>query len=235
MPLNILHETDEFIVIDKPAGLRSVPARGSDRDRALRDSVESRVQDMFTLYEIPVIVHRLDMDTSGLMVVALTREAHRTLSRQFMQRKTAKTYTAVLLGVVEQEEGAIDLPLLVDWPNRPRHHVDFANGKHARTLYRVEEQSPERARVSFRPITGRTHQLRVHACTPRCLVDAAPPTEYTHRCAWPCRGGLGAPIAGDTLYASGIGADRLLLHADMLAFWSPSKGDWLKFTSPAPF
>ncbi|MFI4898683.1 MAG: RluA family pseudouridine synthase [Phycisphaerales bacterium JB059] len=234
-PLNILHETDDLLVIDKPAGLRAVPARGANRDLALRDSVESRVQDMFTLYDTPVIVHRLDMDTSGLMVVALTREAHRALSRQFMHRKTAKTYAALLLGDVHDDEGAIDLPLLVDWPNRPRQHPDFTNGKPARTLYRVLERDADRTRVAFRPVTGRTHQLRVHSATPRCLTDTPLPAEHTHRCAWPCRGGLGAPIAGATLYAQGAGADRLCLHADMLAFWSPTSGDWLKFESPAPF
>ncbi len=235
MPLNILHETDEFIVIDKPAGLRSIPAKGWQDDPSRHDSVEVRVQTMFSVYDCPIMVHRLDMDTSGIMVVALTRNAHRSLSRQFMLRKTAKTYTAELLGELESDEGAVDLPLIVDWPNRPRHHANFRLGKPARTLYRVLERSPGRTRVSFRPVTGRTHQLRVHAATPRCLVESPPPDEHTHRCAWPCRGGLGAPIAGDTLYAQGVGADRLRLHADMLAFWSLSGGDWLKFTSPAPF
>lgn len=235
-PLNIIHECEDFIVIDKPSGLRSVPARGWREDPSRKDSVEIRVQDMFSLYDdTPIIVHRLDMDTSGIMVVALTRLAHRALSRQFMHRKTAKTYTALLLGEVEQDEGAIDLPLLVDWPNRPRHCPNFKEGKPARTLFRVSDRSNGRTRVSFRPITGRTHQLRVHAAAPRCLVDAPMPDGHAQRCAWPCRGGLGAPIAGDTLYAQGTGADRLCLHADMLAFFAPDSGQWLKFESPAPF
>ena len=235
-PLNIICEREDFIVIDKPAGLRSVPARGWREDPARKDSVEIRVQDMFSIYDdTPTIVHRLDMDTSGLMVVALNRLAHRALSRQFMHRKTAKTYTAELLGEVDRDEGSIDLPLLVDWPNRPRHRPDFREGKPARTLYRVTGRAAGRTRVSFRPITGRTHQLRVHAATPRCLVDVPPPEDHARRCAWPCRGGLGAPIAGDTLYAQGAGADRLRLHADMLAFFDPDSGQWLKFESPAPF
>ncbi len=234
-PLNILHECDDFIVIDKPAGLRSIPAKGWQDDPARKDSVEIRAQDMFSVYDCPIIVHRLDMDTSGIMLVALNRNAHRALSRQFMHRKTAKTYTAELLGDIEHDEGAIDLPLIVDWPNRPRQHANFRLGKPARTLYRVTQRRNGRTRVSFRPVTGRTHQLRVHAATRRCLVDAPPPDVYTHRCAWPCRGGLGAPIAGDTLYAGGVGADRLLLHADMLAFFAPEDGQWLKFHSPAPF
>jgi len=198
---------------------------------------------MFPEADGPITVHRLDMETSGLLVVGLTRDAHRTLSRQFMHRKVGKTYAAVLSGRVQGDEGSIDLPLIVDWPRRPRQKVDFGEGKVARTLYRVKgrEHAGGRpvTRVEFRPMTGRSHQLRVHASTPRCLLagsglaDEPPPGPY--RCAWPARGGLGCPVLGDSLYGDVRAAERLLLHADSLAFWEPGSGAWVKFESPAPF
>jgi tRNA pseudouridine32 synthase/23S rRNA pseudouridine746 synthase len=213
--LCIWHASPAYAVIEKPAGLHSVPGRGPHK----QDSVASRAVVAFPDARGSIIVHRLDLETSGLMVIARTSVAHRALSRQFMHRKTGKTYEAVLDGLVDADEGAVDLPLGVDWPNRPRQKVDRERGRAARTLYRVlaRDRAQRRTRVQFRPITGRTHQLRVHAATPRSA------------------GGLGCPIVGDTLYGSPEGADRLLLHADHLAFWAPDSSDWVKFRSPPPF
>jgi tRNA pseudouridine32 synthase/23S rRNA pseudouridine746 synthase len=211
--LDIVHRGDAFVVVDKPSGVHSVPGRGPDK----QDSISTRVRAAFPEADGPISVHRLDLDTSGLMVLALTRDAHRALSRQFMNRKPGKSYAAILDGVVEPERGAIDLPLIVDWPNRPRQMVCYERGRAARTLYTVTGRDGDRTRVEFRPITGRSHQLRVHAATPR---DA---------------GGLGAPIAGDSLYGDADSAPRLLLHAERLAFWDPTTHEWVKFESPPPF
>ena len=207
---------EDFAVVDKPAGLLSVPGRGADKSVC----VESLARLTFPHADGPLIVHRLDMETSGLMVLALDREAHRALSRQFIHRKVGKSYIALLDGLVEGDEGAIDLPLIVDWPNRPRQIVDHQRGKPSRTLWRVIDRDDlhGRTRIEFRPMTGRTHQLRVHAATPR---------EH---------GGLGCPILGDSLYGDSARAPRLMLHANHLAFWQPaSRSTWLKFTSDPPF
>ena len=207
---------DDFAVVEKPAGLLSVPGRGEGKSLC----VESLARAAFADADGPLIVHRLDMETSGLMVLGLDREAHRALSRQFIHRKVGKTYVALLDGIVECDEGAIDLPLVVDWPNRPRQIVDAKRGKPSRTLWRVvdRDQAADVTRVEFRPMTGRTHQLRVHAATPRA------------------QGGLGCPILGDSLYGDHDSARRLMLHANHLAFWQPSvKSAWLKFTSEPPF
>lgn len=222
-----------YAVINKPEGLPSVPTR-ADPDAP---NVASEIARLYPDATGPLIVHRLDIETSGLMVVALTRAVHRTLSRQFMKRKVGKSYVAVLAGVVDRDEGSVDLPLIVDWPNRPRQRVDFAHGRPCRTLYRVIERHDDRTRVAFRPLTGRTHQLRVHAATPRCQACLTPTDDFadkTHRCGWPPRGGLGAPILGDSLYSL-TDAPRLLLHADSLGFFHPATGTWLTFRSPAPF
>lgn len=203
----------DYVVIDKPAGLLSVPGRGEEK----RDSISFRVRQVFPQATGSISVHRLDMETSGLLVMALHARAHRALSRQFEARKTGKAYIAVLDGVVEEDEGAVDLPLIVDWPSRPRQKVDYETGRPARTLYRVIERGETTTRVEFRPVTGRTHQLRVHAATSRK------------------QGGLGCPILGDTLYGRAESAPRLLLHAAHLAFWEPVTGEWRKFSSPPPF
>ncbi len=203
----------DWVVVDKPAGMLSVPGRGPDR----AECVAARVGAMFPNATGPLTVHRLDMETSGLMVFALTRPAHAKLSRQFMHRKTGKTYIALLEGEVEGDEGRVELPLTVDWPNRPRQKVCHDTGKPSLTLWRVLDRSCGRTRVELRPETGRTHQLRLHAATPRA------------------QGGIGAPIAGDPLYGSGAGAPRLMLHANHLAFWKPDSDEWLKFWSEPPF
>lgn len=202
-----------WAVVDKPAGMLSVPGRGDGK----QDCVAARVAAMFPGATGPLTVHRLDMDTSGLMVFALSPTAHGDLSRQFQLRKTAKRYTAVLDGEVDGDEGEVDLPLFVDWPNRPRQQVDYILGKPAQTLWRVLAREPERTRVEMTPITGRSHQLRVHAATPR--ED----------------GGIGAPILGDVFYGDAGSAPRLMLHASSLAFWDPSIGTRVEVASPAPF
>ena len=232
----VLTQTDDFAVINKPAGLRAVPAKGADTDPELADSVETRARALFGIPSEPIIVHRLDRDTSGIMVLGLTRAAHRALSRQFMHRKVGKSYTAVLDARLEHDEGAVDLPICVDWPNRPKHSINFDQGKPSRTLYRVVDRTTSQGqpvtRVDFKPITGRTHQLRVHAMLP---VDASTVTPFPDNAADKAvlkltKGGLGAPISGDTLYGPDVPtATRLLLHAYHLAFWDPTGGQWLKF------
>lgn len=258
--LDILHDADGFVIINKPAGLRSVPGKGSDTNPALGDSVEWRVRALFDVNEkTPVIVHRLDLDTSGLMVVAKDRTTHRALSRQFMDRKVGKSYNALLAGTLNPalgEEGAVDLPLVIDWKYRPKQCVHFALGRPARTLWRIlaheSLQGNPVTRVDMRPITGRSHQLRVHAATPTDLPrpGAIKPTELpdsrtrnadgSRKPLQPTlQGGLGAAIVGDTLYAQPhqqTMLDRLALHAAKLAFWNPAGGgDWLKFEAPPAF
>ncbi len=208
--LCVLHVEKSFVMVEKVAGMLSVPGRGEHK----RDSVTTRMFEIFPDATGPVNVHRLDMETSGLMVFALNKPAHRALSRQFMHRKTGKSYLAWLDGIVEEDEGKVELPLIVDWENRPHQMVCYERGRNAQTLYRVLERDLDRGitKVEFRPITGRTHQLRVHAATPRA------------------EGGMGCPILGDSLYGDITKAPRLMLHAAMLAFWDPDDGTWRKFT-----
>ena len=202
-----------WAVIVKPAGLRSVPGRADDAT----DSVRTRLQAIWPWSAGDLTPHRLDIETSGLMVVAMTRKVYRSLARQFEARKIGKAYEAVVDGVVEGERGAIELPLRVDWPNRPRQVVCHDEGRPARTLWRVIDRDATRTRVEFRPETGRTHQLRVHAATGR--ED----------------GGLGCPIAGDTLYGDAGSTPRMLLHASRLSFFDPSLGRPMRFRSAPPF
>lgn len=220
--LDRVHATPDYIVVDKPAGLRAVPGRGDHSDPTIGDSIETRVRAEHEI-EGPVIAHRLDIETSGLMVVALNREAHRHLSMQFADRTVGKGYVAVIDGDPGEASGVIDLPIIVDWPNRPRQVVDLENGRPARTRWRVIGQTrradgdgAERivTRVQFQPETGRTHQLRVHAAAPD---------------------GLGCPILGDTLYGDPASAPRLLLHAEYLAFADPATDARVEFHRPAPF
>lgn len=211
--LEVIHHTRSYAVVLKPHGLRSVPGRDEDA----RDSIETRVPSFFPHATGPLTVHRLDIETSGLMVVGLTRPAHRALMRQFMHRKVGKSYTAVVEGRVAGDRGGIDLPLRVDWPNRPRQMVCHDEGRPSRTLWRVVERAEDSTRLDLRPLTGRTHQLRVHLATPRD------------------HGGLGAPILGDTLYGDPDRAPRMLLHARTLAFWEPGTGKWVTFEHEAPF
>lgn len=206
-PLDIIHQDKDIIVLNKPSGLLSVPGR----QEHMKDSLSQRVQEKFPT---ATIVHRLDMDTSGIIVMALNMPAHRHISKQFEDRKTEKSYIAHLFGTVREDEGEIDLPLILDWPNRPHHMVDHENGKAALTRWKVDHRAEGYTRVNFYPVTGRTHQLRVHAKA------------------------IGHPILGDTLYAhdeAKVMADRLLLHARELTLAHPYSNDQMTFASDADF
>ncbi|MEM8758184.1 MAG: RluA family pseudouridine synthase [Planctomycetota bacterium] len=210
--LCVLEAQPAFAVVLKPPGLHAVPGRTPDKF----DSIQARARIAFPWAEGPITVHRLDRDTSGILVLGLTRAAHRDLSVQFQDRRVSKRYTALLDGEPPAAEGLVNLPMIVDWPNRPRQMVDHESGKPARTRYRVLGGGAGRSLVELEPITGRTHQLRVHAATP--VRD----------------GGMGAPIAGDTLYGKGAGP-RLMLHAGALEFDEPGTGRRRRFESPADF
>lgn len=205
----LLYADASLIVANKPSRLLSVPGRGEEK----QDCLVRRVQ---TEFPDALIVHRLDYDTSGLLVLARGKAMHRALSILFQERKVEKRYVAVVDGQMESESGEVNLPLIVDWPNRPRHIVDFNIGKPSLTLYRVVRYDAEAhtTRVSLTPETGRTHQLRVHMQS------------------------LGHPILGDTLYATEQAlakADRLQLHAEFLSFTHPATGQALSFDCPAEF
>lgn len=208
-PLDYLHADATLVVVSKPSGLLSVPGRGADKADCLVDRVRADFPDALT-------VHRLDLETSGLIVLARTREAHRDLSIQFERRAVAKRYLAVVDGLVANAAVEIDLPLITDWPNRPLQKVDFELGKPSLTRYRVldRDRAGDRSRVELEPVTGRSHQLRVHLMS------------------------IGHPILGDPLYGGQQArgkAGRLLLHASSLAFRHPESGVDLRFSSPAPF
>ncbi|MDX5382552.1 MAG: RluA family pseudouridine synthase [Rhodobacterales bacterium] len=205
-PLTILHEDHEIVVLDKPAGLLSVPGRGPD----LADCLITRVQAVFPQ---ALLVHRLDRDTSGVIVFALTPHAQRNLSMQFEEKRTKKTYQARLQGLLEPREGTVDLPLIVDWENRPRQMVCHATGRPAQTDWRVLRYEGETTRVRLLPRTGRTHQLRVHMLA------------------------MGHVILGDSIYATGAALDhpRLMLHAEELRLNHPETGRGMSFRAPVPF
>lgn len=210
-------------MIDKPAGLLSVPGKGADK----QDCVASRVREMFPKGDGPLIVHRLDMDTSGLLVLGLTRASQAALSVQFERREIEKAYVAIVdtLGDARiADEGEVDLPIRTDVDDRPRQIVDFVHGKASRTRYRVLGREADRARLHLEPLTGRTHQLRVHCASPARMSNAR---------GEPVAGGLGAPILGDPLYGRHEGRDatRLMLHAQLLAFRHPALGRWMEFRS----
>ncbi|THF53323.1 RNA pseudouridine synthase [Flavobacterium supellecticarium] len=197
--LKIIYEDDSLIVVDKPAELLSVPGI------QIQDSVYTRLKTTWGTIE-PLIIHRLDMATSGLLVVAKTKEAHKHIQRQFLKRTVIKRYTALLSGLVKEDEGEIRLPLRGDLDNRPRQLVCDTHGKKAVTLWKVVARQSATTRIHFWPLTGRTHQLRMHAA-------------HEH--------GLNAPIVGDDLY--GTSADRLHLHAAYLEFVHPKTRETLRF------
>lgn len=197
--LDIIFEDNYFLVVNKPAGLRSVPGVN------IADSVYTRLKATLGNIE-PLIVHRLDMGTSGLLVVAKTPQVHKHIQRQFLERGVRKRYTALLTKVIAEEEGEIDLPLIPDLFNRPMQLVCFRNGKKSITRWKVVERTENTTRVHFWPLTGRTHQLRMHAA---------------HEL------GLNAPIIGDDLY--GTAAERLYLHAAQLSFIHPRTKELVSF------
>ncbi len=209
--LDIIYEDVDILVVNKQSGLLSV----AGKDEALKDCVEYRTRMQFGW---SVAAHRLDMDTSGLIIIARNKPALAHISQQFEKRQVQKTYAAVLFGNVADDEGEIDLPLRCDWPNRPKQMVCHDEGRVAHTKYKVVERSNisgnNITRVIFTPLTGRTHQLRVHAQA------------------------LGHPILGDPLYADGqalLLSSRLQLHAQSISFTHPTLGQELNFNSPAPF
>ncbi|WP_212523014.1 RluA family pseudouridine synthase [Actibacterium sp. MT2.3-13A] len=205
-PLAILHQDHEILLVDKPSGLLSVPGRGEH----LADCLLSRVQAAFPE---ALLVHRLDRDTSGVMVFALTPHAQRHLGLQFEKRQVKKTYVARVWGRVADKTGTVDLPLIVDWPNRPRQKVDFEMGKPALTDWRVVKYEETATRVRLYPKTGRSHQLRVHMRE------------------------IGHPILGDPFYAEGeaLDAPRLMLHAESLRLRHPDGGVGMNFSAKCPF
>jgi tRNA pseudouridine32 synthase/23S rRNA pseudouridine746 synthase len=193
--LTFLYDDDYLSVVHKPAEFLSVPGK------LIQDSVYSRYKEKFPEATGPLIVHRLDMSTSGILVLAKTTEVYLHLQAQFMKRTVQKRYVALLSGVIEQDSGEINLPLRVDLDNRPNQLVCYQHGKPAKTQWNVIERRENTTLVHFHPITGRTHQLRVHAAHPE---------------------GLNTPIVGDDLY--GTKADRLYLHAELIRFWHPVLG-----------
>ncbi|MEM9575434.1 MAG: RluA family pseudouridine synthase [Pseudomonadota bacterium] len=205
-PLVVLHEDADVLLVDKPAGLLSVPGKGPE----LADCLMARVQ---TAFPDALLVHRLDRDTSGVMIFALTPHAQRHLGLQFEKRMTRKTYVARVWGVLSGKTGTVDLPLIVDWPNRPRQMVCHDTGKPAQTDWRVLKTDGETSRIRLHPRTGRSHQLRVHMLA------------------------LGHPILGDPFYATGPAREypRLMLHSEELRFKHPNGGRSMKIRTPAPF
>ncbi|MFY8326435.1 bifunctional tRNA pseudouridine(32) synthase/23S rRNA pseudouridine(746) synthase RluA [Pseudoalteromonas sp. ZZD1] len=199
--LTILYQDDDLLIVNKPSELLTVP--GKDPKHA--DCLISRVNRVFPTAKI---VHRLDMATSGIICLAMNKAAHRHLSMQFQERQTAKRYIARVYGKLEQATGSVDLPLICDWPNRPKQMVDHENGKPSLTHFQVLEYEKNATRVELTPITGRSHQLRVHMLS------------------------LGHPILGDRLYAHPdalAGAPRLQLHAQMLELAHPGNGQSMTF------
>ncbi|MFV0438337.1 MAG: RluA family pseudouridine synthase [Desulfopila sp.] len=207
---DICYHDHEIVVVNKPGGLLSVPGRGPDR----QDCLSARLRRCFPEMIDQPAVHRLDMYTTGLMVFAIDRKTHRQLSRQFAERRVYKEYTGLLEGTVAAEHGEIHLRFRLDPTNRPHQIHDPVNGKMGSTLWRRLAHENGRTRVRFIPLTGRTHQLRLHAAHPL---------------------GLACPIVGDHLYGSGKDGDPMLLHASRLAFTHPASGLSLDFTLPAPF
>ncbi|MGB5982402.1 MAG: pseudouridine synthase [Nonlabens sp.] len=204
--LPFIYEDEHLFAVNKPAEFLSV------KGKVIEDSVEARVIKKFPEATGPLLVHRLDMSTSGILVGTKSLKAHKLLQEQFERRTVSKKYIAILEGVVPQDEGFIDLPLRVDLDNRPFQMVDHEHGKNARTRFQVLDRENGQTKIAFYPITGRTHQLRVHAAHPF---------------------GLNCPIKGDDLY--GKRADRLYLNATEIEFVHPITKATINLKVPAPF
>lgn len=205
--LDILHQDNALVVFNKPSGLLTVPGKAAEH----KDSLEYRARLVWPGIRV---VHRLDMATSGIVVMALTADAQRSLNRQFQLRKTEKHYIARVSGRVLADYGTVDLPLICDWPNRPKQHVCYLHGKPSLTHYQVLSRSDNESRLKLMPVTGRSHQLRVHL-------------------QW-----LGHPILGDKFYADSktvAAAARLQLHAEQLCFLHPEHSTACCFIAPSPF
>ncbi len=210
--LVVIHEDEALLVLDKPSGLLSVPGRGADKQDCMSARAQARFPDA-------LIVHRLDMATSGVMILARGLEMQRAINSAFSNRLVNKTYTAVvdgLLACTDDEWQTIDLPIIVDWPNRPLRIIDHDHGKPSQTRWRAvsQDHAAKTTRLELEPITGRSHQLRVHLMA------------------------IGHPILGDALYASPpvqAKAQRLQLHACALELMHPLSGESLRFFSKPPF
>ena len=205
-PLDIIYEDAEFVIVNKPSGLLSVPGKG----KHLSDCLLERLK---LIFPDALLVHRLDRDTSGLIIFALTKFSQRHISLQFEKRQIKKAYVADVWGKLDKKRGVVNLPLIVDWPNRPMQHVDHEIGKEAITEWKVQRYSKVSTRVKLSPKTGRSHQLRVHMKE------------------------IGHPILGDPFYATGKAADfpRLMLHAESLRFNHPNGGKGVHFKVVCPF
>lgn len=205
--LNVIHVDDDMLVVDKQSGLLSVPGK----DPSLWDCVEYRARQT---WPTAGMCHRLDKDTSGVLVLALNKRAHGRIGSQFEHRKTTKSYVARVAGIIEADSGLVDLPLATDWDNKPRQRVDHENGRPAQTEWVVLEREASATRVRLHPLTGRTHQLRVHMKA------------------------IGHVILGDAFYAGPedfAAADRLQLHAAELGLTHPTTGEFMTFVAPTPF
>jgi len=206
-PLQIVYQDEQLLVLDKPSGLLAVPGRGPD----LQDCLSARAQAQFPT---ALVVHRLDRDTSGLLVMALDAATQRALNRQFAAQQVSKRYVAVVFGSPPTDAGIIDLPMRKDFDNPPRHMIDLEQGRAARTEWRAIERQADRARLEVSPKTGRSHQIRLHLRT------------------------IGHPILGDNLYAPPHAlamSDRLLLHAEELCLTHPASGQEITWRSLCPF
>lgn len=206
-PIEIIHRDDDLLIVNKPSGLLSVPGRLAEH----KDSLETRLR---AIYPDTLLVHRLDVPTSGVMVFALTKAAQRHIGMQFEKRQTRKTYVARVWGDMAEDSGHIDLPLIVDWPNKPRQKVCHETGKPSQTDWEVMEREGDVTRVRLTPRTGRTHQLRVHMKA------------------------IGHSILGDRFYADDaalVAASRLQLHASELVLRHPVGGAEMVFAAQVPF
>jgi len=204
--LKIVFEDDDLIIVNKPPEFLSVPGK------EIKDSVYTRIKQKYPSVTGPIIVHRLDMSTSGILVLTKTKEANKILQQQFIKRTVKKKYVALLSGKVSEKKGTITLPLRLDLDDRPRQLVDFKNGKAAKTNWTIISENNTYTRIHFYPVTGRTHQLRVHAAH---------------------KDGLNLPIIGDDLY--GTKQDRLYLHAEFIEFIHPTSKNKINFTVPSDF
>ena len=206
-PIRLIYEDTDLLLIDKPHHLLSVPGRHPLNHDSLIRRLQPRYPDVQA-------VHRLDLDTSGLMVVPKRRKSLSELARQFQRRQIEKEYTAIVWGEVAEDRGSIELPIATDWPNRPKQIICEERGKHALTHFEVLIRDNNRSLIKLKPVTGRSHQLRIHMQS------------------------LGHPIIGCDMYAHPEAleaSDRLLLHATRLKLCAPSTGNWLSAFSPIPF